>query len=113
MYDFKYIRSEEFKNKTAKLQGKWALKSDAFRLGNELLVPVLYPDKDPEYNATMWLTILGFNVESFEAMGDWSSESPKINAIKIGAFVSELDLFEGRPHSVDLKNGTIIEFELA
>lgn len=92
--------------------GQWAARTEGFKIGNDFLAPVLYPDKDAIYNMRMWLTILGFEVNGTETMGDWSSEVPKIDAVKVGAFVTEFDEFKGRPHAVDAKNGTIFEFEL-
>jgi len=112
MYDNVFVRSDEFRNRTTDKQGKWVVTSDNFRIGNELLVPVLYPEKDAVYNATMWLTLLGFNVHGTELMGDWISEMPKIDAVKIGAFVTETDAFDGRDHNVDLRNGNIVSFEM-
>ena len=112
LYDYDYTHSEEFKQRKATLRGQWIPKPGKFTLGHELILPVLYPDKDAEYNATMWLTFLGFTVNSFELMGDWSSEVPKFDAVKLGAFVTEADLFNDRPHSVQLSEGVVYEFEL-
>ena len=112
LYDHDYTHSEEFRQHRAPLRGKWKPLPSKFTLGEELILPVLYPDKDAEYNAWMWLTFLGFTPESFEHMGDWSSEIPKFDAEKLGVFVREVDLLKNRPHSVQLSEGVVMEFEL-
>jgi hypothetical protein len=112
LYDYDYTHSAEFRQRTAPLRGMWKPLPSKYTLGNELILPVLYPDKDAEYNASMWLTFLGFTAESFEHMGDWSSEIPKFDAEKLGVFIHEADLLKNRPHRVQLSEGVVMEFEL-